>query len=106
MDITKFMSYLVMDNASSNDTMADSLYITARSKNWQPETHRLRCFGHILNLSVKAFWFGERFSRNRAPELYEMIVVNQDGLDEDDSDEAKWQKMGPWGKIHNICNYI
>ena len=35
-----------------------------------------------------------------------MIVVNQDGVEEDDSDEAKWRKMGPWGKIHNICNYI
>jgi hypothetical protein len=95
-----------MDNANSNDTMADKLWIKLPPSIWKPQTHQLRCFGHILNLSVRAFWFGEKSSQNKEPELYEMIVVNDDDLDEQDSDEAMWRKMGPWGKIHNICSYI
>ena len=32
-----------------------------------------------------------------------MIIVDRE---EKESDEGRWREMGPWGKIHNICNYI
>jgi hAT family C-terminal dimerisation region len=101
--IRSSVGYLVMDNASSNDTLAQHLEPNIHSKNWRWEERRLRCFGHIINLSVKAFWFGESNRKTREKDVLEMIVVDQE---EEESDEARWREMGPWGKIHNLCNYI
>jgi len=61
--ITNSLGYLVMDNATSNDTLVHALEKRLVLSHWRSEDHRLRCFGHILNLSVRAFWFGERGSK-------------------------------------------
>jgi hypothetical protein len=102
--ITNSLGYLVMDNATSNDTLVHALEKRLVLSHWRSEDHRLRCFGHILNLSVRAFWFGERGSKTRQQGIYEMIVVDEE---KEEADEfATWRKIGPWGKIHNICCYI
>jgi hypothetical protein len=49
------LDYLMMDNASSNDTLAYELDVQLCCTNWAPNTHCLRCFAHIMNLFVKAF---------------------------------------------------
>ena len=101
--ITSSVGYLVMDNASSNDTLAQELGCRLVLPNWTWEERRLRCFGHVVNLSVRSFWFGERTSKARGKDVLEMIIVDRE---EKESDEGRWREMGPWGKIHNICNYI
>jgi hypothetical protein len=50
-----------MDNASSNDTLIEIVakaLLEDHQVNYNPYTHRLRCLGHIINLSAQAFLFG------------------------------------------------
>ena len=93
------LGYFVMDNATANDPMvsaiSDQLLETDRV-NYNAQQHRLRCNGHIINLSVRAFLFGS---------LPEDIPEN----DEEGPTTAelqRWRKMGPLGKLHNIVVYI
>ena len=59
--------------------------------------NRIRCMGHIINLSAQSFLF-----------------VNQaDVLEESDSDSSitlsdmeKYRRLGPLGKLHNFVVYI
>ena len=64
---------------------------------YDPQHYRLRCQGHVLNLSVNSF----------------LYVTNSDILEEEDDDVPgqlkqslkdikKWRKFGPIGKLHNI----
>jgi len=58
--ITKCLGYITSDNASSNNTLVVRLSETLYSqikKRWDPIQHRLRCTGHIINLSLQAFLF-------------------------------------------------
>jgi hypothetical protein len=58
------LGYFVLDSISSNDTCVREVL-----KNLRPDLdekqHRLRCFGHVINLAAKAFLFGKE------PEAYE-----------------------------------
>ena len=66
--------------------------------NFNSEYRRLRCMGHILNLSIKAFWFGD-MSTSGMKEQLDVIIVTDETM-------ALWRKLGPWGKAHNITVYI
>jgi hypothetical protein len=50
------ISAFQMDNAPNNDTALDALAIDIPSVDRKQS--RLRCFGHIINLVVKALLFG------------------------------------------------
>jgi len=54
--------------------------------------------GHILNLSIRAFWFGDLGGTGSQEQLDVIIVTNET--------MALWRKLGPWGKAHNITGYI
>jgi len=49
------LGYFVLNNAYNNDTAVAAL---ANKFNFNPEDHRLRCLGYILNLVVKQLIFG------------------------------------------------
>jgi hypothetical protein len=87
--------YFVMDNATNNDTMLDAFTEHAETLGipFNPDTHRLRCTGHVINLAVKAFLFGNSKEAIR-DETYQL------GTEED---LARWRQCGPLGKVHNIC---
>ena len=65
---------------------------------------RLRCFGHIINLSAKAFLFGED------PDAFELEIDNLEKLKLEVRYErellAQWRKRGSIGKLHNIVVWI
>jgi hypothetical protein len=87
----------VGDNASNNDTLVRHLAEAQVEANplYNASEYRLRCVGHVINLSVKAFWFGD-VDRTL---LQHTIIVTPDTM-------AAWRKMGPWGKAHNITMYV
>ena len=66
--------------------------------NFNPEYRRLRCMGHILNLSIKAFLFGDMGTSGMQEQLDVIIVM--------DKTMALWRKLSPWGKARNITVYI
>ena len=53
----KSLGYAILDNASTNDTLANTLAsrLSDIDVNWDPIQHRIRCFGHIVNLAASAF---------------------------------------------------
>lgn len=65
---------------------------------YNPEYRRLRCMGHNLNLSIKAFWFSD-LGASGSQEQLDDIIVNDETM-------VLWRKLGPWGKAHNITVYI
>lgn len=86
-----------MDNADTNDTALRALCTLLPTEHrFDPNEARLRCFGHIVNLVVKALLFGEGTSRLQK-EL-------QDAGDKEAF--AIWRKQGAIGHLHNIVTYI
>ncbi len=56
------LGYFVIDNATANDCMVTSISHQLFEKDllsYNSQQHRLRCNGHIINLSVGAFLFGQ-----------------------------------------------
>ena len=92
------VGYFQMDNAGNNGTMIRSIarMLMDHDVSYNPKNRRLRCMGHVLNLSIKAFWFGDLAGLN---DLLDVIVVTDETM-------AQWRKIGPWGKAHNITAYI
>jgi hypothetical protein len=83
------------DNASNNDT---ALAVLAANMTGAFDTKqlRLRCFGHIINLVVKALLFS-----NASPSLQEQL-----GEAGDEGAFNVWREQGAIGKLHNIVYYI
>jgi hypothetical protein len=94
--VAEHIGYCVADNASNNDTLVKALGedLIFSTHLYDASQRRLRCVGHVVNLVVRAFWFGDV---DRAL-LQDMIVVTSDTM-------AQWRLMGPWGKAHNITIY-
>lgn len=94
------LGYFVMDNVGSNDQLvvaiADSL--SEEGTIYNANHRRLRYNGHIINLAVKAFLFGQVVTDYELPES---------SIDTPTSLQLKqWRKMGPLGKLHNIIVWI
>ena len=79
-----------MDNASTNDTLADTLAnrLNDIDVDWDPVQHRIRCFGHIVNLAASAF-----------------IYIDPKDMPSAD-DAAGWRMFGCLGKLHNLVMYV
>ena len=90
--IAKNLGYVVMDNASSNNTLARTmeLILRERSIKWDSQVHRMRCLRHIINLAVSAFIYSN---------LYNNKMPAQDA-------SIKWKHFEALSKLHNIIVYI
>ena len=75
-------------------------YVIAKSLKFAgngPEC-QVHCIGHIINLIVKAFLFGE-----------DTDAINKDSNEDIDVAMAShrlWQRQGPVGKLHNLVTWI
>ena len=69
---------------------------------YDPDHHRLRCNGHILNLAAQSFLF------NTADEA--LTTQNNPGISAKDLPSEKeieeWRAKGPLGKLHNLVVHI
>jgi hypothetical protein len=87
------LSAFQMDNADNNDTCLRAL---AENYPIDEAEQRMRCFGHVVNLVVKALLFGEGLTKHQK-EL--------DGAS--DYEKLKiWRKKGAIGRLHNLVVYI
>ncbi len=82
-----------MDNADNNDTCMRSL---AQQYPINVDEQRLRCFGHVVNLVVKALLFGEGLSGFKK-ELDGATNLDQYKI---------WRQEGAIGKLHNLVVYV
>jgi hypothetical protein len=98
------MGYMQADNAKNNDTMGSwlSQELEDRGISWDNAKYRVRCIGHIINLSVQAFLRG--LSKDFDFKSSEDGILDKDF---NNSPEVKrWRKLGPLGKLRNLVVYI
>ncbi|OBS17487.1 hypothetical protein FPOA_26474 [Fusarium poae] len=93
--ITHKVGYFTLDNASNNDTAMEEI---GKALGFEGKTRRLRCFGHILNLAVKALLFGHN------SEAFEDDIQGNEALDA--KSHELWRRKGPVGKLHNLIFWI
>ena len=101
-NIAQKIGYFTLDNASNNDTALQhiSSYLTAINIPFNSIQRRLRCFGHILNLVVKAFLWGED------PATFDSEINTYQELNKEAEELEAWRRKGPLGKLHNILVWI
>lgn len=58
-ELVDIFRYFVLGNAESNNTGVDTIFWKLRPKMINKRHQRLRCIGHIINLTAKALLFGE-----------------------------------------------
>ena len=119
--LSKKLGYIVMDNAPNNDVMmqfvSEGLFSTVFYSNWltiidmlskydiyyDPKTHRIRCQGHIINLSVNDFIY---VTNTKLLEENEENIgskqITQVQLKQSLAEIEEWRKCGPIGCLHNI----
>jgi hypothetical protein len=100
------IGFFTLDNHGANDTM---LRAVARSiPRLDPARHRIRCNGHIINIVVQAFLFGN--NQEATEEAIRQIGVlshqEQTGSQGRLQTAAEWRKLGPLGKLHNLVIWI
>jgi hypothetical protein len=85
------------DNATNNASLVRALAEEQvhGTFHYDAGEHRLRCICHVINLAVKAFWFGD-VDRTL---LQDTVIVTSDTM-------AEWRKMVPWGIAPNITIYV
>lgn len=106
------LGLFTMDNHTSNDKMLR--YIAEEIDNFDPIFRRVRCYGHVLNLTVQAFLFGfsKRNGEDRTDEedaidqaIWEVSQLSEDSnLNTRDRGELarEWRRLGSLGKLHSI----
>ncbi|OAA63224.1 transposase [Akanthomyces lecanii RCEF 1005] len=94
-EILDKLGYITLDNAANMDSAAEEI---AKTRGLDPSKRRIRCFGHVLNLVVKALLFGHK------AEAFEADVDGEPGFDA--AQHEIWRKKGPIGKLHNLVHWI
>lgn len=95
--IASKVGYFMMDNAGNMNTMIDKVSDGLEHEFdifYDPLPHRLRCFGHIINLAVMEFLIGRR------------PPTTDPYHGPSDEEVEQWRKRGTIGKLHNIVVYI
>jgi hypothetical protein len=94
-EILDRVGYITLDNAGNMDTATEEI---AGALGVDPKKRRVRCFGHVLNLVVKALLFGHK------AEAFEAEMDGGPSLDA--AQHEIWRKKGPIGKLHNLVHWI
>lgn len=101
-EIIDKIGVFTLDNAESNDSCLHTFLRTSDPTVTDEaiKAHRIRCFGHVVNLAAKAFLFG-----NNAEAFEQEHVVNV-ALDHQAQEREAWRKYGAVGKLHNLATFI
>jgi len=101
-ELRRKIGYITPDNATNNNTAIAELavYFEDIRFEFNPQQSRVRCFGHIINLVVKAFLWGEDWQEFKAE------ISTEPEIQKAASALKLWQKKRPLGKLHNISSWI
>lgn len=100
--ITDKIGYFTLDNATNNDTALQhiSQHLHDLGIDFNPVQRRLRCFGHVINLVVKAFLWGTNSV------AFEAEINSHQEMQQEAEELEAWRRRGPLGKLHNIITWI
>lgn len=72
---------------------------------WDPIFRRLRCNGHIINLSAQSFLFPNLPDKDNIV-ILDAQINGQLPKEFNNAQMKIWRKKGPLGKLHNVSVYI
>lgn len=101
------LGFCMMDNASDNDTALDTIeaYMHKLKLPWVADQHRLRCFGHVVNLIVTAFLSNRPLKANRAKPKAPRRPKGYPPIEK--VDKVKWTRpVDAVTLVHIICYFI
>lgn len=93
--IEEKIGYFTVDNATVNDA---ALKVIGWKLGFPWEERRVRCFGHIINLVVRALLFGVEFDAFEQEVSAGLLTIQHE--------HEQWRKKGPVGKLHNFCQEV
>jgi hypothetical protein len=73
-------------------------------KEWDADSWRIRCIGHIINLVVQAFLFASVIDLKELESYNEQDKEGE--LTDEEARKAKFRLLGPLGQGHNIMVHI
>jgi len=94
------LGYFIADNDGRNDTCIRAILRKHRPDIEDPDSRRVRCLGHIINLAAKVFLF----SKNADALKDTTDTARKNGHLEAPREE--WRKQGPVGKLHKTIKFI
>jgi len=91
-----------LDNATNNDTALQHIaqHLKELDILFDPLQRCLPCFGHVINLVVKAFLWGSD------AEVFEAQISTYHDLQRETEELEAWRRKGPLGKLHIIITWI
>ena len=104
--ITYNVGHCTTDNGSSNNTLLRA--IAEAIPTFDEVLHRVRCLGHVLNITIQAFLFAEdKEASEEAIRQWETLSI-QERLGEQPYHQTarQFRKLGPIGKAHNFVLFI
>jgi hypothetical protein len=87
-EILERIGYITLDNAANMDTAAEEI---TEALGLDPKKRRVRCFGHVLILVVKALLFGHK------TEAFEAEVDGEPGFNA--AQHEIWRKKRPHWQV-------
>jgi len=101
-DIVGRIRFFTLDNAEFNDTCLRALLHTFHPTITDEviKAHRIQCFEHVVNLTVKTFLFGKN------AESFEQKHIINVALDQQVQERKAWQKHEAVRKLHNLTTFI
>jgi len=96
--ITDKIGYFTLDNATNNDTALEHIakHLQDVGIAFNPVQRRLLCFGHVINLVVKAFLWGTNSA------AFEAEINSHQEIEQEAEELEAWRRKGPLCKLHNI----
>lgn len=98
-DLKQRLGMFICDNHTANDK-AIRVTLGRLRPDIEPDSRRVRCLGHIVNLAARAFIFGKNV------EAFEVEVRTAQALSRLEKQQKIWREKGAVGKIHNTCIFI
>jgi hypothetical protein len=75
MGILLKLGYFIADNDDRNDTYIRAILKKHRLDIKDPDSRKVRCLGHIINLAAKAFLFGKTQTPLKTPQILLVKMV-------------------------------
>lgn len=107
--IAQKIGSIISDNASTNDTLCSAIsdYLEEKDVPWDENTHRIRCIGHIINLTVQSFLFHNFMGVETMGSFEEQeITARESHRRAIEAIQKSFRVMGPLGKLHNIVVFV
>jgi hypothetical protein len=94
------LGFFIGDNAGINDTAIRIILAHLLPNLKDPDSRRVKCLGHIINLAAKAFLFGKDADAFEEKSKMKKRQLKAEAVRE------LWRKKGPVGKFYNTVSFI